>query len=277
LFFRLIYNNLFNISAYKENKKQSLVYSILYTVILTILCGILSSWMGYYKVKPYLDSQITKVYEKVPEFTLSSQGLEIDGDGVYRFEFAGVDLYINDTKTFVEMIMDDGLDDNRKRTYVGKNGFGVVDGTVLKDAEYFKDTVVLKNLVLKKDDFDVIYETIRLMYKSILLLLFMISIVIILLYIFIKNIIYTIVVKSILQIKQKEIKFKEAYKLSLFCQTFYIMYCGIVLCSKMNLIIPIKILMLEIISLIYIFLLGLNYNRDNRGEEREGYKKKKRC
>lgn len=277
MFFRIIYNNLFNISAYKANKKKSLVYSIIYIVILTILCGILSLWMGYYKYKPYLDAQINKVYDKVPGFTLSSQGLEIDGDGVYRFEFAGVDFYINDTKTFLEMIIDDGLDDNRKRTYVGKNGFGVVEGTMLKNAEYFKDTVVLKNLVLKKDDFTVIYETIQLMYKNILLLLFMIIIIITLLYIFIKNIFYTIVVKSILKIKHKEIKFKEAYKLSLFCQTFYIMYFGIVIYSNMHLIVPIKILMLEIISLVYIFLLGLNYNRDNRGEEREGYKKKKRC
>lgn len=252
------------------------MYSIVYTLLLTIVCGAIFSWIGYYKIKPYLDSQIEEVYEKVPDFTLSSEGLNIEGEEAYNFSFAGVNLYIDDTKTFLTMIIEDGLDKEGERTYIGKDGFGIVDGSVLKDAEYFKNTALLENQVLKKDDFRIIYETIRLMSNDIIFLLLLIFIVIALIIIFIKNIFYAIVLKSILKIKKKEIKFKESYKLSLFAQTFYIIYFGIVLFSNMNLIIPVKVLILEILSLIYIFLLGLNYNVDKRGEEHEDYKKKKR-
>lgn len=276
MFLKLIYNNLFSLSAYKENNKKSLLYSIGYTVIITVLCGILMYGIFYNKVKPYLDTQIETIYEKVPDFNLSSQGLDIEGDEIYNFEFAGMKFYINDNKTFLSMIIDDGVDKDGKRTYIGKDGFAIVNGSKLKDAEYFKNAVFIENQVLNKDDFSIIYETIRLMSNDVFLLLYMIVVVIFLCGIFIKNIIYTVLVKSIYKIKQKEITFKEAYKLSLFSQTFYIVYFGVVFFSKMNLVMPIKILTLEIISLIYIFLLGLNYNIDNRSGEREGYKKKKR-
>ena len=273
---KLIYNNLFSLSSYKENSKKSLLYSIGYTVIITVLCGILMYGICYNKVKPYLDAQIETIYEKVPDFSLSSQGLDIEGDGIYNFRFAGMSFYINDNKTFLSMIIDDGVDKDDERTYIGKDGFGIVNGSKLKDAEYFKNMVLLEKQVLAKDDFRIIYETIRLINNDILLLLYTIAVVMFLCGIFIKNIIYTVLVKSICKIKQKEITFKEAYKLSLFCQTFYIVYFGIVMFSSMNLIIPIKVLTLEIISLIYICLLGLNYNIDYRGTKHEGYKKKKR-
>lgn len=277
MFLKLIYNNLFNLSAYKENNKKSLLYSIGYTVIITVLCGILMYGICYNKVKPYLDVLIETIYEKVPDFNLSSQGLDIEGDEIYNFEFAGMKFYINDNKTFLSMIIDDGVDKDGKRTYIGKDGFGIVNGSKLKNAEYFKNAVLIENQVLKKDDFSIIYETIRLISNDIFLLLYMIVVVIFLCGIFIKNIVYTVLVKSIFKIKQKEITFKEAYKLSLFSQTFYIVYFGVVFFSKMNLVMLIKILTLEIISLIYIFLLGLNYNIDNRSGKRESYKKKKRC
>lgn len=276
MFFKLIYNNLFSVSSYKENKNKSLVYSIVYTLLLTIVFGFIFSWMGYYKVKPYLDSQIKDIYDKVPDFSLSSEGLEIEGEDSYCINFAGVELYIDDSKTFLEMAVEDGLDVEGRRTYIGKDGFGIIEGSNLKDAEYFKNTALLENQVLKKDDFRIIYETIRLMSNDIVLLIFLLLIIIFILVVFIKNIFYAIVLKLILKIRQKEITYKDSYKLSLFSQTFYIIYFGVILFSNMNLIIPIKIMIIEIISLIYIFLVGFNYSVDNRGKKREGNKKKKR-
>lgn len=277
LFFKLIYNNLFSVSSYKENKNKSLLYSVVYTLLLAIVFGFIFSWMGYYKVKPYLDTQIEDIYDKVPDFSLSSEGLEIEGEGSYSINFAGVDLYIDDSKTFLEMAVDDGLDTEGERTYIGKDGFGIVEGSTLKDAEYFKNTALLENQVLKKDDFRIIYETIRLMSNDIVLLIFLVLILVFILVILMKNIFYAIVLKLILKIRQKEITYKDSYKFSLFSQTFYITYFGIILFSDMNLIMPIKIMVMEIISLIYIFLTGFNYNIDNRGEKRENNKKKKRC
>lgn len=261
MFFKTVYNSLFNINSYKDYKKKSMISSIGYIISLLVVFCTIFSCMSLYKFKPLINSKIDEIYSLVPNFKLSSQGLEIDNHDSINISFGGTDFIIDDTKMFLELIIEDEATDDRQKTYIGKDGLGVVNGTVLNQAEYFKDMVLLKNQTLEKEDFKMIYEIIRLMSNDVFILVLIIFSIIVSINIFVKNILYAILLKSVLFMKKESIGMKDAYKLALYSQTFFIVYSGVILFSNMNIILPFKLMIIEIITIIYIFLIAHNLKK----------------
>lgn len=263
MFFKTIYNSLFNIRLYKEYKKKSLFNAISYIIVLLIIFSGIFSFISLKKLEPLIEKKASEFYNYIPNFKVSSEGFSFENDSKeYRIDFAGMSFFIDDSKTYLELVLEDALLDNeiKNKTYVGNDGFGIVEGKTLKKAYYFKDIVFLRKQELSKDDFQIIYQTIKLVAHDVVTIVLIVLSIIMFIIVFLKSILYAILLKCILYLKNKKIKFKDSYKLALYSQTFFIIYSGIILFSNMNVILPLKLMIINIISIIYIILIAYNFN-----------------
>lgn len=276
MFFKNIYNNLFSLSSYASIIKKSLFKSVMYILTLSLLFGGIFAAIGYIKIKPLMEETINNVYELIPEFSLSSKGLDIESDEPIVFSFAGVNLHIDENKSFTELVINEKVDSGNEIIFVGRDGYGIVNGNTLKSGNLFANVKALQNIKLTKDDFTIIYETIKMINNDIVLVILALIVIIATFGTLLRSTLYALILKMVMLLKNKKISFKNAFKVSLNGHTFYTIYWGIALYSSMNINIYYRLMSVEIISIIYIVLIALTLNTGGGKNINENVKNKKR-
>lgn len=263
MFFKIVYKSLFSISSYIEAKKKSLLSGVVYAIVLSLLCGLVFAGIGYYKQKPIMNEKIDKIYESIPNFKLSDKGLEVDGnDNPLRINFAGANIYVDDSRDFIDLVLDEKIEREKEILFVGRNGYAKVEGNTLKSGNFFSDVPALKDQNLVKDDFNLIYEMIRMMNRDIVILVLLICVLIFTIATFVRSLVYAVFLKIIMALNKGKINFKKAYIVSLYANTFYCVYWSIAIFTDMNINLFYRVMLLELISLMYIVLIGLKFIKE---------------
>lgn len=276
MFFKNIYNNLFSLSSYAGLIKKSLFKAVMYILTLSLLCGSAYATIGYIKLKPLMEDTINNIYEHIPEFSLSSKGLDIESDEPIIFSFAGVNLHVDGDRSFTELVINEKVDSGNEIIFVGKDGYGIVNGNTLKSGNLFANVKALQNIELTKDDFTIIYETIKMVNNDIVLIILALVVMVATLVTLLRSMLYAIILKMTMLLKNKKVSFKNAFKISLNGHTFYTIYWGIALYSSMNINVYYRLMFIEIISMVYIILIALTLNIDGGKSINENVKNKKR-
>lgn len=262
MFVKDIYKNAFYMSNYKALTKKSLMRAIGYIVMLTIFSGAVSIFCGYLSKKDVIENTIKNIYDSIPNFTLSTEKFEIESDEPIRFSFAGVEFYIDDSREFTNMVLEEKVEGDKQVVFIGSNGYGIVKENILERASYYEYMPKLEGITLTKDDFGIIHETIQFIIKDLFVLVGVICSIFLMLFVFMKSIMYSIVLMLTSKYKGKKAKFKDTLKVMLYSHTFYVLYYGIILLSPMNLSFILKMMIFEIISLCNVFYIGLNYKKE---------------
>lgn len=257
--FKTIYKSLFDISSYKEKKGEKIIKSLLYLLVITIFSGILSATIGFLKVRPIVDSMTQEIYDNIPDFTLSTSGLSIEGDGVYEITFAGKSFYIDASKEFLDIVMENKLDDGERMMFIGKDGYANVVGRTLESGNYFEDVAVFEGVTLCKDDFTLIYEVVRMMNNDLIIIVLSVIVIVFVMWMFVRSVLRSVILYAIVKLKKEKIRFHEAYKMAIYSDTFYALGFLLIIIVNMNVGILYKILFFEIVSLIYLALTIKKY------------------
>lgn len=257
-----IYKNAFSMSNYKSLTRKSLTKAIMYIVLLVFFSGAVSIYLGYLSKKDNIQNTIESLYKSIPDFTLTTEGFDIDSDKPISFDFAGVNIYVDDSRKLTGLILDEKVNEGETKILIGSDGYGVVTGSVLERASYYEYITKLKGITLTKDDFSIIYETIQFVIKDIFILIGVICSIFLMIFVLTKSVIYSLAL--ILMKKYKGIKasFKDTLKVMMYSHTFYVLYYGVVLLSPMNIGFLLKMMIFEIISTIHVFYIGLNYKKE---------------
>lgn len=263
MFIKNVYKNAFYMPNYKILAKKSLIRVIMYTLLLVLFSGTMTIYLGYVSKKDSVNDIIEKSYNLIPDFTLSGkEGFDIDSDGPIVFSFAGLEFYIDDSRELTNLILDEKVEDGKVVMFVASDGYGTVNGSVLERASYYKHISKLNNITLNKDDFSIIYETIQFIVKDIFIVVGVICLFLFMILVLIKSLAYSTLLKLVAKYKGKRVLFKDTLKVVLYAHTFYILYYGVVLLSPMNLGLPVKMMLFEIISLFNVLYIGLNYKKE---------------
>lgn len=262
MFVKDIYKNAFYMSNYKDLTKKSLMRAIGYMVMLVFFSGAVSIFCGYLSKKDVVENAIESIYDSIPNFNLSTEGFDIDSDKPIIFSFAGIEFYIDDSREFTNMVLEEKVEDDKSVVFIGSNGYGIVKGNILERASYYEYMPKLEGITLTKDDFSIIYETIQFIIKDLFVLIGVICSISLMFFVFVKSIMYSIVLILISKYKGEKAKFKDTLKVMLYSHTFYVLYYGIILLSPMNLSFILKMMIFEIISLCNVFYIGLNYKKE---------------
>lgn len=251
---KTIYKSLFDISSYREKKGEKIIKTLLYLLVITVFSGIFFATIGFFKVQPIIDSLTDEMYNDIPDFTLSASGLNIQGDEVYEITFAGKSFYIDGNKDFLDIAMESKLDDNERVMFIGRDGYANVVGRTLESGNYFEDVAVLKDVTLCKDDFTLIYEVIRMINKDLIIIGLSIIVIAFVIWMFIRNALRGLILYIVVNIKEKDILYKDAYKMSIYSDTFYALGFLLIILVGMNVNIVCKMFFMEIVSLLYLTL-----------------------
>lgn len=262
MFVKDIYKNAFYMSNYKTLTKKSLFRAIIYTILLVLFSGGVYIFLGYESNKDNIKDMIENVYNSVPNFTLSNEKFDIDSDVPITFDFGGIKFYIDDSREFTNLILDEVVEEESTVIFIGSDGYGMVNGKTLERASYYKYMYKLNNITLTKDDFSIIYETIQFVIKDAFIVVGGICTLLLMFFVFIKSLMYSLTLKLIAKLKGEKAVFKDTLKVVLYANTFYVLYFGMVLLSPMNLGFLIKMMIFEIISLLNILYIGLNYKKE---------------
>lgn len=257
MIFKKIYNNLFNLSTYRGYIEESLLKPIIYVFVLSLISGVLFGGIGYFKLKPIISKNVDYLYNSIPDFSVSSEGLNIEPDNIMSFSFAGKNFYIDGNKNLMEVVIEKDFDSAYETYLITKDGYGVIKGNILESGNFYSDMQILKDIELTKSDFTIIYESLKLMNKDILILIIIAVIISLSLSVFLRSFIYAVILKIVSSFKNEKISYKDAYKISLYGHSFYIIYAGIFLLSNMVVSNYFKMIFLEIISVLYIVNIAL--------------------
>lgn len=273
---KAIYESLFDISSYKEKKYKKIIKSFLYLVVIAIFSGILFAGMGFVKFSPIVDNITEDVYESVPNFTLSASGLEIEGDKVYEITFAGKNFYIDGQKEFLDIVIENELDEDENVMFIGKDGYANVIGRTLKNGGYFNDVTVLKDVTLTKNDFTLIYEIIKMINKDLIVVLLSIIVALFISWMVGRNIIRGFILYVIAKLKNRNLLFKEACNVAIYSDTYYCLMFLLILLVDMNMTIGFRVLFMEVVSLMYLLLAAKKLLKEGCYINNEVIKCKKR-
>lgn len=276
MFIKTIYNNLFNLSSYSKSIKKSLLSAVVYVFIIIFFFGSLYGGVAFIKQKPIMEKSIDEIYSNIPDFELSNDGFKIDSEKPIIFDFAGKSFHIDGNKTLTELVITEEIEGEQEVIFIGNDGYGFVTGTTLKSGNFFSDVKILKDVSLVKDDFRIIYETIKMINKDIFFLMVAGIIAIGAVCIFMRGFLYSVIMKVLIGFSDKNITFKDLYKASLYGQTFYIAYLGVALFSNMNINVILRLTIVELISIFYIVLISFSLKKKGVKGVNESVKNKKR-
>lgn len=261
MFIKNVYKTAFNDVDYRILIRKPLSKAIIYTLILILFSGTFSIFLGYSIQKNNVLSVAQNIFDSMPEFSLSNDGFSIDLDKPIQFRLASKNFYVDSNRNLSEIIFTEEVSEDIEVFFVASDGYGTVKGSTLKSATYFEEVDYLNDITLTKDDFDSIYETLKLLMLDIFIMCSVICVIFFAVSVFIKAGVYSLVAKLIAKLKGEKAKFKDLYKISLYGQTLYILCYGIVLCSHTNLNFVVKMVLLEILSLVYVLYIILTYKR----------------
>lgn len=261
MFLKNVYKNAFNSSDYRLLIRKPLSKAVIYTLMLILLSGTFSIFLGYFIQKDNILLFAQKTYDLIPEFTLSSEKFTIESEEPISFRFANRNFYIDDSRNLVDIVLNEKVSDDKEVLFIASDGYSVVKGDILKRFSYYNEVDYLDGINLSKDDFSIIYETLKMICFDIFILASIICAIFFAISVFVKAVVYSSLIKIIAKFKGENAKFKDLYKLSLYGQTLYILFYGIILLSATNLNFVFKMVFLEMMSLIYVVYIGLNYKK----------------
>lgn len=252
---KFFYRSIFSLNFYKEINKKPLWKVIVYFIVVTIGSGFLSGMVRNYSIKDNLEIELVKMYNDIPEFTLSSKGLKIEENKVFEFKFADLNIYVDASKNLSDLIVEDVIDKSNSGLFIGKDGYGKVRGTVLESGGYFKDTKVLEGVELTKKDFNIFQDILKIHGRTILavsligiMLIFFINSLIASVCIALFNYIFAIIYSS-------RVTIKESFIVSLYLTTIYTVGNLIISCMSVNKNSVVYGMLLISLIIVYIYLI----------------------
>lgn len=261
MFIKKVYKNAFSMSNYKSLEKKSLIKAILYVLILSLVCGIVTIFLGYVDKKDYIQDISKEVYDSIPDFTLSEDGFNIDSEEPITLSLSQVDVYIDSNRDIARLMLEEKGNSEKEIIYIGSDGYSILKGTVINKANYYSNISVLKDVSLNKNDFKDVSEVINLFIRDIFFITGFICVFLFVVFVFIKSLTYSMFIKIIHKYKGNKANFKNIFKITLYANTFYIIYYGVILLSQMNLGFIFKMMIFEVICLINVLYVGLNYKK----------------
>lgn len=256
-FFKKILHKL----SLKNFCKKSLWKITLTSLVIGIAVTLICSLNFYINNKDVYKDELVSIYESIPNFSLSQNGLSVDGDDVYDFSFGGVNIYIDDNSELTKIVTGDLYNSTKEYFILAKDGYGELANGVLESGNFFKDTTVLEDVVLTKSDFIIFESIIELVSKDILffnmikLLFALIFTQIILMFtLFVTSILLTRLLKQIVPIVY-------ILKQSLVLSNVFIVVASIIFVIDYSKVTQVASLCIYIATVILNYILASNYYR----------------